>query len=256
MIAYIKKQRSTLTYRILSAFIAFTFLSTMLILPQRSFAQTLSFLPPAGTMISVSPPFAPPIINGITIHPEDPLAFDFYIGSGDTHLEGEEFNKEAKKLIKYFLASLTTPEDELWVNLSPYEQDRIIPEGLGRIEMGRDLLAQDYLLKQLTASLMYPEEDLGKEFWARVYKKAQEQYGTTDIPMNTFNKIWIAPDKAVVYEHGSSVFVVEAHLKVMLEEDYIALQKNLGIEKYGLDSLQKEDVEVISGVSSEIVRNY
>jgi len=254
MITYIEKQRSTLMYRILSAFIAFTFLSTMLIFPQRGYAQTLSILPPAGTMISISPSFAPPIINGITIHPEDPLAFDFIIGTGDMQLEGEELNEEARKLIKYFLASLTTPEDELWVNLSPYEKDRIIPEGLGQTEMGRDLLAQDYLLKQLTASLMYPEEDLGKEFWARIYKKAQEQYGTTDIPINTFNKIWIAPDKAVVYEHGSSVFVVETHLKVMLEEDFVALQKNLGIEKYGLDSYQKENAEVISGVSSEIVR--
>ena len=30
--------------------------------------------------------------------------------------------------------------------------------------MGRDMLAQDYILKQLTASLIYPEKDLGKDF--------------------------------------------------------------------------------------------
>ncbi|MCK5579962.1 MAG: hypothetical protein KAJ18_01670 [Candidatus Omnitrophica bacterium] len=71
-------------------------------------------------------------------------------------------------------------------------------------EMGRDLLAQDYLLKQLTASLMYPEDELGKKFWDRVYAKAKEKYGHTNIPMDTFNKVWIVPEKAVVYENGDT----------------------------------------------------
>ena len=110
-------------------------------------------------------------------------------------------------LLKYFLASLTTPEKEFWVNLSPYEKDRIIPKGLGQTELGRDMLAQDYLLKQLTASLMYPEKELGKEFWNHVYSKAQEVYQTTEIPVSTFNKVWIVPDKAVVYEHENQIFI-------------------------------------------------
>jgi len=50
------------------------------------------------------------------------------------------------------------------INLSPYEKDRMIPTSLGETAMGRDLLAQDYLLKQLTASLIYPQKALGKEF--------------------------------------------------------------------------------------------
>ncbi|MCK5139737.1 MAG: hypothetical protein KAQ85_07850, partial [Thermodesulfovibrionia bacterium] len=48
--------------------------------------------------------------------------------------------------------------------------------------------------------------------------------------------------------------VVESHLKVMLEEDYVALQKNLGSEKYGMEEMMQAEAEVISGVSSEIVR--
>ncbi len=116
------------------------------------------------------------------------------------------------------------------INLSPYEADRIIPEKFGHTEMGRDLLAQDYILKQLTASLMYPEDELGEEFWDRVHKKAYEEYGVTDIPVNTFNKVWIVPEKAVVYENAETdtAFVVESHLKVMLEEDYFAAANNVG----------------------------
>ena len=142
----------------------------------------------------------------------------------------------------------------MWVNLSPYEENRIIPESFGQTEMGRDLLAQDYILKQLAASLMFPEDELGKEFWHRVRTKAQEQYGTTEIPMNTFNKIWILPEKAVVYEYEKGAFVVESRLDVMLEEDYLALEMNQNSTKHGLGDVTNEDIDVISGVTAEIVR--
>jgi len=88
------------------------------------------------------------------------------------------------------------------------------------------MLAQDYILKQLTASLIYPEKDLGKEFWNKVYTKAQQLYGTTEIPVNTFNKVWIVADKADVFEKTDTAYVVGAHLKVMLEEDYMAKEKH------------------------------
>ncbi len=184
------------------------------------------FMPPPGVMVTATDAFTPAIIKGMTIHPENPLLFDFIVDTGNTGMHGEELKHEGEKLIKYFLAALTVPEDELWVNLSPNEPDRIIPDGLGDTAMGRDMLAQDYLLKQLTASMMYPEDELGEEFWARVYERAYEEFGTTDIPTNTFNKVWIVPEKATVYEHeeDASAYVVKNHLKVMLEEDYEALE--------------------------------
>ena len=88
------------------------------------------------------------------------------------------------------------------------------------------MLAQDYILKQLTASLMYPEDDFGKEFWDKIYMKAQERFGTVEIPVDTYNKIWILPEEASVYVQGATVYVSSSHLKVMLEEDYLALSNN------------------------------
>ena len=122
-------------------------------------------------MVPLSGNFTPLYIKGITIHPDDPLKFSFIVNSGDTNLQGEELKAESQKLIKYFLASLTVPEDQLWVNLSPYDRANIIPERFGYTEMGRDLLAQDYMLKQITASVMYPEGKIGGEFWGRVQQK-------------------------------------------------------------------------------------
>lgn len=217
---------------LLSIFVLFTFILTAAV-PVQAQAVTELNLPKPGTMVFISEPFTPALIKGLTIHPQNPLQFDFIVDTGDAQISGKELEDESAKLIKYFLASLTVPEKELWVNLSPYEKDRIVPESLGATAMGRDMLAQDYLLKQLTASLIYPEKDLGKSFWSKAYAIAKEKYGTTDIALNTFNKVWIIPQKATVYEHNGSAFVVNSHLSVMLDQDYLAMQKNTKVKATG-----------------------
>lgn len=183
-------------------------------------------IPQPGTMVHLSPAFTPAHLKGIVIDPQNALQFDFLIEQGDGQLNADDKNQEYTKLVKYFLAALTVPDQDQWVNLSPYEKDRIVPESFGKTEMGRDLLAQDYLLKQITSSLMYPETGIGKTFWDRVYARAQEQFGSLAIPMNAFNKVWITPDKAVVYQSGNTAYIQYSHLKVMLEEDYLAVSKN------------------------------
>ena len=143
----------------------------------------------------------------------------------------------------------------MWVNLSPYEKDRIVPDAFGQTEMGRDLLAQDYILKQITASLIYPEGEIGRKFWKRVYEEAARKFGNTNIPVNTFNKVWIVPEKAVVYENtkAGTAYVVESKLKVMLEQDYLALSHAVIPAKAGIQS--KMDARLsTSGMTSEIVR--
>lgn len=222
-----KRKPAPLTYRLLSAVIAFTFSFTSVVPP--SYAQSIASLnlPVPGAMISPSAAFVPVLLKGMTIHPDNPLQFDFIIDSGNTDFKEDQIKSESERLVKYFLASMTLPKNDLWVNLSPYEKDRIIPDELGKTELGRDMLAQDYILKQLTASLMYPEKELGKEFWDKVYKQAQEKFGTTEIPVNTFNKVWILPETATVYEHGQTVYIVEARLRVMLDEDYQAREASL-----------------------------
>jgi hypothetical protein len=177
-------------------------------------------------MVNLSPAYEPVIIKGLTVHKDNPFLFDFIVDVGQDKMSGEPLKKEGEKLIKYFLASLAIPDKDVWVNLSPYERNKMIPEVLGQTDMGRDLLEQDYILKQITASLIYPEKQLGKTFWDKVYSKAQQMYGTTQVPVNTFNKVWIMADRAEVFEHNQTAFVVDSHLKVMLEEDYLALCKN------------------------------
>ncbi|MBI4310052.1 MAG: hypothetical protein HY591_06965, partial [Candidatus Omnitrophica bacterium] len=221
-------------------------------------AQQGLSLPKPGVMVHLSPTFNPPVLKGIKVHPDNPFRFDFILDRGDVETHSNaSLQNESIKLIKYFLASLTTPEKDLWVNLSPYEKNRIVPESFGQTEMGRDLLAQDYMLKQITASLIYPEDDIGKRFWKRLYEEAAKKFNTTNIPINTFNKVWIIPEKAVVYENAKAgtAYVVESKLKVMLEQDYLALEKSGGhVPEAPIGDRYVSPDKGINAIGSQIVR--
>ena len=235
--------------KIISAFTIINFLIIGIYPYENVFAQENLYLPPVGQILPLSPEFNPLLIKGIKIHKDDPFKFDFIVNKGQENLTEKQFNAASLKLVKYFLASLTIPEDDLWVNLSPYEKNRIITPELGVTEMGKDLLSQDYVLKQLTSSLIYPEGETGKKFWAKVYALAEQRYHTTNIPINTFNKVWIIPQKAVVYENSTSqtAYVIESKLKVLLEEDYLALQKHSALSGSAYSSAPKD-------LGSQIVR--
>jgi hypothetical protein len=228
--SFSKTPRKNIIFRSVAFVILCAFNISLVTVPSLSFAasESLLDLPAPGTMVDLTSSYVPVIAKGLRVHPENPILFDLIVDTGSSgfNSSASELRDESQKLIKYFLASLTIPEDDLWVNLSPYEKNRIIPEQLGQTVMGRDMLAQDYVLKQLTASLIYPEKDLGKEFWNKVYAKSQQLYGSTEVPVNTFNKVWIVAEKAKIYVHDNTAFVVGSHLKVMLEEDYLSKNRH------------------------------
>src|SRR4029077_15246720 len=153
----------------ISIVILVAFISTSVKSPASAqVVDPMPFMPAPGAMVHLSPQYTPAYLKGIVIHPENALKFDFIIYKGDKPLSDAQKREEYTKLTKYFLASLAIPDEDQWVNLSPYEKDRIIKDNFGKTEMGRDLLAQDYLLKQITASLIYPQDHLGKKFWDKI----------------------------------------------------------------------------------------
>src|SRR5262245_11770246 len=90
-------------------------------------AQAQGFvLPTPGALVQLSAAYNPPVLKGIKVYPENPFRFDFILDKGDSpsFLKEGSLKQESSKLIKYFLASLTVPEQDLWVNLSPYEKNR------------------------------------------------------------------------------------------------------------------------------------
>ncbi|MBF0483191.1 MAG: phosphotransferase [Candidatus Omnitrophica bacterium] len=254
--------------RIIAAIVLTAFVATSVISP--AVAQTALSLPAAGSQISLSPAFTPTLLTGVKIFPENPFKLEFILnkspeprgvqgapfepglvqgdnndplsslrGEGQGEGKQEDIKKEANRLIKYFLASVTVPEKDLWVNLSPVEKNCITTEAFGQTEMGRDLLAQDYILKQITASLLNPDNETGRKFWESIYSKVylppnkntgvgKGRVGGQDFDISTdiLSKVWIVPAKAVVYEGKDSAYVVESKLKVLLEEDYNVILRN------------------------------
>ena len=121
--------------------------------------------------------------------------------------------------------------------------------------MGRDVLIQDYFLKQLSATLMDPDNEIGQEYWDRLYAHVYEKYGVVELPSSTFNKIWIVPERAQIYEHKQGALLVESHLKVMMEEDYLSIRKDQIVNRTdeSSDQIPRDIQELSSDIIKEVM---
>ncbi|MCP4651812.1 MAG: hypothetical protein GY858_00280 [Candidatus Omnitrophica bacterium] len=221
-------KKASISFRAIGTFVAIAFVGSIFLsnLPKQQSipeASTVYNLPSPTEILPLSKEYSYPLLKGIRFDPKNPLNLEFII---DTTNESDVGEEEASRLVKYFLAGLTLPEKDLWVNLSPYEKTRVASDNLALTDLGKDMLNQDYVLKQLLSSLTYPESKVGRDYWQKTYQEIAKTIGTTNIPINTFNKVWIVPNKCVLYESGNAAFVKEASMKALIEQDYTALQGN------------------------------
>ena len=170
-----------------------------------------SVLPQIKAMVGLSEAYSLPFMRGIRFDPSNPLNLEFILDQGS---DAKVLHKDKERIVRYFLGALTIPEDKLWVNLSPYESDRIIDENVAQTEIGETLLAQDYLLKQLSSSLTHPDTELGKKYWSSEGAIGQS-------PSDSLNKIWIVPGEISIYEETNAMVVADATLDIQTEADYI-----------------------------------
>ncbi len=212
---------------------------------QGGFAQVVAGYPSAVSVL--------PHIAGVKVDVNNPFQLYFVVDQGSAVFSETDRQREYRKAVRYFMAALTIPNQDMWVNLSPSESERIIPDNFIQTEMGRDLLSQDNVLKQYMAALLHPETRKGKDFWEKIYQMAYKKFGTTDIPVDTFNKVWIKADRADIYEKGGMALVTDYHLKVMLERDYMTLAENR--KRFGdLSSGEERDMSEIQKITADIVR--
>jgi len=136
--------------------------------------DAIPYLPLPGSEVNRSYSYAPVSMIGLKLSPDNPFRIQFMIDPGDAGQESRLFHSEAERLIRYFLVGLCIPESNIWVNLSPNEPNRVISADLGKTELGRDLLAQDYLLKQFNASSMHPESVVGGRYWNEIFQRANK----------------------------------------------------------------------------------
>lgn len=214
-------------YRNLSILILLVFVASFLfvdMLRVRESIASVMGLPEPTQLLSFSPDKACAVLRGLKVNPDNPLEFDFILeGPGYQ----EDLRDDAKDMINYFLSALTFSKDSLWVNLSPYEEDRVIEDAVARTELGQDMLEQDYILKQLVSSATYPESDIGRDYWQKINSEA-------DKVQTSFNKVWVVSKEASVIEHENMVLIDNAVLEAKTEADYFAQQKsNSAVTKSG-----------------------
>jgi hypothetical protein len=163
----------------------------------------------------------PQLLKGLFLPKGKSGTLDFIFDNGN--IPGGKCNEleDSGKLLDYFKTCLAIEEKSLWVNLSAYEFNRMLPKELSGTLLGRNLLAQDCMLKQLTASFMHPDSPTGREYWDEVYSQARHLFGNSKIPFRSFQKVTMIPGRSVVYENDGDVFNNAESLKNEGKEHFI-----------------------------------
>jgi len=219
-------------------YIAIIFTGLVILLaPGLSYAQNALELSAPGSMLFPTWRFEPAQLIGLRLDVKNPFRFYFIVNKGDRPLPSQDKKKDYSELIGYFLAALTIPNDDMWVNLSPVEPDRVIPDNFARTGMGSELLEEDFVLKKLTASLLSPQSATGKDLWDKIYSQLRTLYGSSNVPVNLADRVWISAGTADIYQKGDSAFLVKKHLKVSLENDHFGKNSD---NQNNVDSISSE----------------
>ncbi len=96
-----------------------------------------------------------------------------------------KLQEESQILLKYFFIGLTLSNDSFWVNLRPDAEDNIIDDYLAKTDIGKIMLEADLQLKKDTALATSPETPEGRDYWNKLYKKAEELFGYENITIPT-----------------------------------------------------------------------
>jgi len=148
--------------------------------------------------------------------------FKLLLDKGDLkNPQKEDLKSKTKQLLNYFFIGISLPNDTFWVNLRPDSPNDIIDPLLEDTDIGKIFLEADLQLKKDTAQFTSPQTPEGKEYWDKLYKKAEELYGSENITIPTLTRPWIVPDEIIIRETPDNAYIYKATLKVMLEQDYL-----------------------------------
>ena len=148
--------------------------------------------------------------------------FNLLLDKGDVKsLQKPQIEETTRKLLEYFKIGLTLPNSMFWVNLRPDAPRDIIDPYVEQTDLGKILLEADLQLKKDMARLTAPTTPEGKQYWDKLYQKAESLYGMQDMEIPTITRPWIVPGEIVIGEAKDQAYIYKATLKVMLEQDYL-----------------------------------
>lgn len=171
--------------------------------------------------------------------------YSLLLDKGDVSVDIKGASDSVKPLLAYFLTGVVLPDSAFWVNLRPDASQEIIDPLLEKTDVGRIMLEADLQLKKDTAQFTSPETAEGRNYWSRLYKKAEELYGSAPAVIPSITRPWIVPGEVIVRESAGSAYIYKADLKVMLEQDYL---KGTAVE------FKDEKARILNEYSSQLIR--
>jgi len=196
---------------------------------------------------------------------------------------GIDIQKATRLDATAFLTSLAIPDSKLWVNLNPWEADRIIDDELEESEVGRIMLEADLQMKKDFSNYGNPcANETGKAFWSLLDKKRETlvQQCISKFPgeIQTIDNVrfrpvtahWIIPDKVYAYSNGTQIYIINSTLTIssepvadhstfdLVNQDIRTLSKgcfdelNRSAKEYGKYSKDQQDRMILPYVEADL----
>ncbi len=128
------------------------------------------------------------------------------------------------------MTGISLPSDKFWVNLNPWEPDRIIDDELAGTDIGRIMLEADLQMKKDFANYGNPcENETGKALWALLDERQKELVegcmekfpgeieDESNVLFGAVTRYWIIPDNVDVYTNGTEIYIANSTLSIMSE---------------------------------------
>ena len=129
-----------------------------------------------------------------------------------------------------FMTGLAVHDNKFWVNLNPWEADRIIDKELEQSDVGRIMLEADLQMKKDFSNYENPcTNETGKALWGLLEKKREalaqqcmskfpgEVRNIDSIRFRPVTRHWIIPDKVYAYTNGSQIYIINSTLTISSE---------------------------------------
>jgi len=168
----------------------------------------------------------PPLVGGITFPLDNPMKMGFSLltdGSKEMPTP-KEITEIQGRLGRYLNSFLVLTGDHVNVNLTPDKDYCGLPKLMRKTELGRDMLAQDVVLKHYTVYQLHPTSPQGEQFWNEV-----DTVTAGSQELETCFRVWIVPAGAIVQEKTEAgqghVTIKKLGLEVLCDEDYSSLRR-------------------------------
>jgi tetratricopeptide (TPR) repeat protein/3D (Asp-Asp-Asp) domain-containing protein len=161
-----------------------------------------------------------------------------------------------------FKTGLVVPNNKFWVNLMPWEPDRIIDEQLAQSEVGRIMLEADLQMKRDISNYENPcANETGKASWILLDKKREaltqrcmerfpgEIKNINNVWFNPTTRFWIVPDKVYAYINGTQIYIINATLTIYSEP--VAEHSSFQVENQDTTTLSKSSIEELNKSAKE-----